>query len=298
MLFSIIFYISFHLHSKYLHIFQNHFVTPVYKCVPFLFLLRLTVVPFPSIIKKRISPIVTNRGVFMNINLTSDKIYKILENEIVQLKIQPGDFLSENTLCKRFQISRTPIRSVLQRLQQAGFVQIVPHKGTIVTSICLKLANQWIFQRMAVECMVLRDFINICTPADVAHIRYAQECLQKIADKLKNAPEEFDINEFLVTDLSMHKIWFQATDKMFLWENLIRPQADYSRFIRLDVVGGRNVPDVMKEHQELIDVIENRDFTAIEPLLKRHLYGGMRRMGSQLFSEEYQRFFTVSEKSN
>lgn len=234
----------------------------------------------------------------MNINLTSDKIYKILENEIVQLKIQPGDFLSENTLCKRFQISRTPIRSVLQRLQQAGFVQIVPHKGTIVTSICLKLANQWIFQRMAVECMVLRDFINICTPADVARIRYAQECLQKIADKLKNAPEEFDINEFLVTDLSMHKIWFQATDKMFLWENLIRPQADYSRFIRLDVVGGRNVPDVMKEHQELIDVIENRDFTAIEPLLKRHLYGGMRRMGSQLFSEEYQRFFTISEKGN
>ena len=94
----------------------------------------------------------------------------------------------------------------------------------------------------------------------------------------------------------MHRIWFQVTDKLCLWENLVRPQADYSRFIRLDVVGGRNVPDVMKEHQQLIEIIEARDFAAIEPLLKRHLYGGVRRMGSELFSEEYQRFFTSSSR--
>ena len=149
---------------------------------------------------------------------------------------------------------------------------------------------------MAVECMILRDFINICSPTDIARIHYAQECLQKIADRLHKAPEAFDINEFLVTDLSMHRIWFQVTDKLCLWENLVRPQADYSRFIRLDVVGGRNVPDVMKEHQQLIEIIEARDFAAIEPLLKRHLYGGVRRMGSELFSEEYQRFFTSSSR--
>lgn len=233
----------------------------------------------------------------MNINLTSDEIYDILESEIVRLKIQPGEYLSENTLCKRFNVSRTPVRSVLQRLQQSGFVQIVPHKGTIVTSIRLKIASQWIFQRMAVECMVLRDFINICTPTDIARVRYAQDSLKKIADRLHNGKNDFEINEFLQTDLSMHKVWYQVTDKLFLWENLIRPQADYSRFIRLDVVGGRNVPDVMKEHEELIDVIETRNFSAIEPLLKRHLYGGIRRMGSELFSDEYQRFFTSEEDS-
>ena len=91
----------------------------------------------------------------------------------------------------------------------------------------------------------------------------------------------------------MHKIWFRATDKLYLWENLTRPQADYSRFIRLDIIKGRNVPDVMKEHQELIEIIEAKDLSAIEPLLKRHLYGAVRRMGSELFSDEYQRYFTA-----
>lgn len=228
----------------------------------------------------------------MEHNLTSSEIYDILENEIAQLKILPGETISENSLCKRFNISRTPIRSVLQRLQQSGFVQIVPHKGTIVTPISLKLASQWIFQRMAVETMVLRDFITICSPTDIARIHYSQQLLQKIVDQMHHEPEHFDINEFLHTDLSMHRVWFEVMDKIPLWENLTRPQADYSRFIRLDIVKGRNVPDVMVEHQELIEIIENKNYSAIEPLLKRHLYGGVRRMGGDLFSEEYQRFFT------
>lgn len=225
----------------------------------------------------------------MEKNLTSDEIYTILEQEIVLLKIKPGEIISENTLCKRFLISRTPIRSILQRLQQNGFVQIIPHRGTIVTAIDLNIATQWIYQRLAVESMVLRDFMQICSPTDLARLQYAHQCLLEIAAKRQEP--DFNIEEFLMSDLSMHQIWFHATDKLYLWESLTRPQADYSRFIRLDIFGGHNVSDVLQEHQELIRIIERKDTEAIEPLLKKHLYGGVRRMGGQLFSGEYQRFF-------
>ena len=60
--------------------------------------------------------------------LTNDDIYQILESEIVSLKTAPGDALSENSLCQRFHVSRTPIRSVLQRLEQNRFVDIIPYK--------------------------------------------------------------------------------------------------------------------------------------------------------------------------
>ena len=75
-------------------------------------------------------------------SITNENIYKILESEIVSLNIAPGDVLSENSLCQRFHVSRTPIRSVLQRLQQNRFVDIIPHKGTIVTAINLDIVNQ------------------------------------------------------------------------------------------------------------------------------------------------------------
>lgn len=44
----------------------------------------------------------------------TDELYHILEDEICALKILPGEALSENQLCKRFGVSRTPIRSVLR----------------------------------------------------------------------------------------------------------------------------------------------------------------------------------------
>lgn len=38
----------------------------------------------------------------------TDELYHILEDEICTLKILPGEALSENQLCKRFGVSRTP----------------------------------------------------------------------------------------------------------------------------------------------------------------------------------------------
>lgn len=225
----------------------------------------------------------------MEHNLTIDEIYAILEQELVSLKLRPGDLLSENQLCKRFNVSRTPIRSVLQRLQQNGFVQIIPHRGTLVTGICIDIVNQWIYQRVAVESMVLRDFMAICTPTDVAQMHYIQQQLTELAKRSREP--DFDINKFLTTDLSLHRIMYQVTGKLYLWENLTKPQADYSRFICLDVMGGRNVPDVLEEHAEMLEIIEQNRQYSIEPLLKRHLYGGIRRMGGQLFSPEYQKYF-------
>lgn len=232
----------------------------------------------------------------MNTNTSCDEIYQALENEIVSLKIAPGENLSENSLCKRFSVSRTPIRSVLQRLQQNRLVQIIPHRGTIVTSINLDITNQLIYERVAVETMVLRDFVNICTPTDMARVRYALQLMQDTAEA-GYEKEDFNINEFLNTDLQMHEIWFKATGKMFLWGNLTQPHADYSRFIRLDMVGAKNVPDVLKEHQAIVEIIDTKNIDGIEPLIKHHLYGGIRRLGGLLFSDLYRDFFTQEDKS-
>ena len=224
------------------------------------------------------------------LSITNEDIYKILESEIVSLKIAPGDILSENSLCQRFHISRTPIRSVLQRLQQNRFVDIIPHKGTIVTTINLDIVDQIIYERVAVETMVLRDFIQICPPTDVERVRYCLRIMEEAAKAADNL-DSFDINDFLDKDLLMHEVWFRSTGKMFLWERLTSPHPDYSRFIRLDIVGAKNVPDVLSDHRQMMKLIDDRCTDGIEELMKRHLYGGIRRLGGCLFSDEYKKYF-------
>lgn len=222
--------------------------------------------------------------------LSNDEIYNILEDEIVSLKLTPGDILSENSLCKRFHVSRTPIRSVLQRLKQNRFVDIIPCKGTIVTPINLDIANQMIYQRVAVETMVFRDFITACSPTDVERVRYCLHKLEETAQKTDDL-EHFDINAFLREDLLMHESWFKATGKDYLWKRLTAPHPDYSRFIRLDIVGAKNVPDVIKHHRQMMTLIDDRCTQGIEELMSHHLYGGVRRLGPCLFSEEYKKYF-------
>lgn len=223
-----------------------------------------------------------------------DSIYHVLEREITELRIRPGEVLSENSLCKRFGVSRTPIRSVLQRLEQNRFVRIVPCKGTIVTPIDLNIANQLIYRRVAIECMVLRDFIRSAKPTEIEEVRYRLQVLCD-AGAGRNDPEHFDLNEFLQKDLEMHELWFRATDKMFLWKELTDPQADYSRFIRLDILGAKNVPDVLDDHTRMMQIIDEKDEGAIESLMTHHLYGGVRRLGGKIFSEEYSVYFQAAE---
>ncbi len=229
----------------------------------------------------------------MQVEHSPDTIYKVLEQEIAELRIRPGEVLSENSLCKRFGVSRTPIRSVLQRLEQNRFVKIVPCKGTLVTPIDLKIANELIYRRVAIECMVFRDFIRTAKPTEVEEARYLLEVLCQAGEK-RNDPG-FDLNEFLRKDLEMHQLWFRVTDKLFLWKELTDPQADYSRFIRLDVLGGKNVPDVIREHTRMMELIDTKNEADIEELITYHLYGGVRRLGGKIFSQEYAAYFQPVE---
>lgn len=225
--------------------------------------------------------------------LTTEEIYHILENEICTLRILPGEALSENQLCKRFGVSRTPIRSVLQRLEQNHFVQIVPCKGTTVTTIDLGIVDQLIFQRVAVEGMVFRDFVQSCSPVEILEVEHLYNLLLQAAEG-RSHPEDFDINHFLSCDLAMHQYWFHKTSKEYLWEQMTRPQADYSRFIRLDIIGAKNVPSVVSEHGEMLRILREKDLDAIEPLMRIHLYGGVSRMGSRIYSDELRPYFRHS----
>lgn len=218
------------------------------------------------------------------------EIYDILEEEIVSLKIKPNEMLAENSLAVRFNLSRTPIRSVLQRLEENGFVKIIAGKGTFVEPINIETASQLIYLRVAVESMILRDFIRTASPTDIESVRYSLSMLEDAAKGTENL-STFDINNFLKKDLEMHRIWFRSTNKMYIWETITKPHPDYSRFIRLDIVGANNVPDVIREHRKIMEIIDKKEAEGIEELMRAHLSGGIRRLGSKLFTDEYKTYF-------
>jgi DNA-binding GntR family transcriptional regulator len=63
----------------------------------------------------------------------TDHAYAELEERIVTLQLEPGEFLSEHALAENIEIGRTPIREALQRLAREGLVRILPRKGIMVS---------------------------------------------------------------------------------------------------------------------------------------------------------------------
>lgn len=64
-----------------------------------------------------------------------ERIYLTLRERICLLEYPPGERLREEALAEEFEISRTPIRRVLARLEDEGLLRSVHGVGTIVTDI-------------------------------------------------------------------------------------------------------------------------------------------------------------------
>ena len=97
-------------------------------------------------------------------------------------------------------------------------------------------------------------------------------------------------SRFPEMDCRLHETWFAAMDKMYLWSTLQNAHADYSRFRMLDTMTTGGLDEVIADHRNLLNAIERCDLAAFEPLVERHLYGGIRRLGSKL-TKEYADFF-------
>jgi DNA-binding GntR family transcriptional regulator len=206
-------------------------------------------------------------------------IYSILKKEILNLTIPPGTVISEGEICGRFSVSRTPVRSVFQRLSDIKLIKIVPYKETRVTLINLHQIKQMIYMRTAIESKVVRDFIGLNNVLLIEKLRY----LLRKQIVLLNA--DFTPQDFYTEDSAFHRIWFSAMDMDFLWRKIQHAQVHYTRFRMLDIVGMRNFSAIVEEHKKLFSVIENKRIDEVEPFLTRHFNGGIRRLGKLIYTE-------------
>lgn len=64
-----------------------------------------------------------------------DRVYSYLRNAILCGEYKAGDRLVERTLAEQLNISRTPIREALFRLESQRFVTTTPRRGVVVNNI-------------------------------------------------------------------------------------------------------------------------------------------------------------------
>ena len=78
----------------------------------------------------------------------AERLYRTLRDRICLLDYPPGARLSEEELAAEFEISRTPLRRVLARLESEGLIASQHGVGTIVTDVDVQALAQVYTLRM------------------------------------------------------------------------------------------------------------------------------------------------------
>jgi DNA-binding GntR family transcriptional regulator len=95
--------------------------------------------------------------------------------ERIRGELAPGARLVESDIATEFGISRSPIREALRLLERDGLVELIPHKGAVVTPIDVRDVEDIYAARMAVEGLAARYTAERMTEEGLAELQAAFE---------------------------------------------------------------------------------------------------------------------------
>ncbi len=220
-------------------------------------------------------------------NTMGDDVYELMKREILSLEIKPGTMVTEQLICDKYSISRTPSRYVIQRLRDDGLIFSIPYKASYVTLLDFDNIKQLIYMRIAIESRVLKDAMK----------SKSEELLHQLDKSLKKQEKliqgDFTADEFYELDSEFHAIWFTETDKLIVWGEIQKLLVHYTRFRMLDIVVVKNFQAIYEEHKMLVEIIKEDRFEEVEEMITKHLNGGIERLGDKLHGEYADYFIKI-----
>ena len=189
--------------------------------------------------------------------------YDGIKEKILSCEFQPGSFINEQILCDELNLSRTPVRDALVRLEKEGLVVIRPKIGTQVTELKLNDINRIYEVRLLLEPYALRRY----------GAKLDKERLEEFRKLMLDTElAHHDPAYYYDLDDKLHWFIMEAMSNRFLL-------ATYSNIKSLDrrlrVLSGEKVQnrieDTFKEHVRIIDKCLIEDWEAAANEMTKHL---------------------------
>ncbi len=194
----------------------------------------------------------------------TELVTRQLRGAIVSGELEMGGHLSETRIAKDLNVSRTPVREAINRLEMEGLLIVEPQRGTFVfhlgPSELLKLCDA----RVCLETKALTE--AIANNAD----RLARD-LEQCTARMTEARKQNDDTAYLGFDTEFHQHLFDCADNQFLNDAY---QAIAPKMAAIRNRLGRH-PDHMqksyREHLEILEAVRKRDATTALSVLRLHI---------------------------
>ncbi len=202
-----------------------------------------------------------------------EDIYSEMFDKIISGEYPEGTHLKQEDIAREFKISRTPVRIVLQQLDQDGLLQFTPNKGAKVLPFSADEIEEIYEIRKSLELLCM----DISAP--VLSIHKLLELKKDVLENLQNN----DGGVLANLDGRLHSYIIESTKKKRLIFMLNQLYRLLQKFRTLGYQKSEIRHQALHEHIEIIDMLCLRDTVNAKAFMKKHIENSKIIALSQLF---------------
>jgi DNA-binding GntR family transcriptional regulator len=160
----------------------------------------------------------------LEISSVEDGVYRALRAEIGRLELAPGQRLPLEEIAGRFQVSPTPVRHALRRLESEGLVVSRPRRGSRVAPLSVEELEEIQALRLGLETFLARQGAEASTDASLAEMTAAR-------DEMERAFHAGDLDAYLLSFWSLRDACYRCARRPRLERALADQRVRVERYV-------------------------------------------------------------------
>ncbi|NLY62978.1 MAG: GntR family transcriptional regulator [Erysipelothrix sp.] len=204
------------------------------------------------------------------IDLTQDKplneiIYEGLRKAIITGVIPMGERINEKNYAKALNVSRTPIRESLRRIQDEDIVRYVPNLGIVITNFTHEDVDEIYKIRLSLDILACVNAASLMNDEKEEEMRYLLEETYK-------AQKEGRVSDVIEMSKRFNSMIYDFAEmpRLKTIQNRLR---DYLiRFRDISLTSDLRRQLALDDHQKIFDYMRSNNIDQMIELVTKHLY--------------------------
>lgn len=204
-----------------------------------------------------------------------DQLASKLRDQILSGELDIGSQLRQSTLAEQFEVSRTPIREALRKLESEGLVELIPHRGALVRGPTPREIREAYEVRAELEGLAAERAADWITEEQLRRLAEANRRFQDYASEASDMASE-DIKhtrKWVEANDTFHEVIQEAARNDMLMQTIGGLHRAFPRNLTGIALGRdpRLVKQNAAEHARILDAIESRDGAAARSAMTDHV---------------------------
>ncbi len=207
------------------------------------------------------------KGKYNKKQTLSDKAYFYLRDLIVSGEVKGGELLTEKKIGEKLNMSRTPVKRALTRLEQEGYVKSVDGVGNIVRELSVKDLADIYELRIALEKIAIKSSINNISDLEICSL---EKDLKDILEKKQNL--ESISSEYLTRkDEEIHMLILANSTNDYIKGIYSNIKSQIDRYQQEAYTLTDTTVESTEYHLEILDAIKRKNLEETIKILEDHL---------------------------